>query len=84
MDVTDIFADPDPAERSTLNRLSYHDRRPTWLGHWVSQFLCWWGRVGLPPRSGFALEVRDRVSGCVRADAVVVPRRQPIRLRPPV
>ena len=65
--------EPDPAERSAFNRLFYHDRRPSWLGHWVSQFFCWWARIGLPPRSWFALEVRDRVSGRPRADAVVVP-----------
>jgi hypothetical protein len=34
---------------------------------------CWWARIGLPPRSWFSLEVRDRVSGRMRADAVVVP-----------
>ena len=56
-----------------MNRLFYRNRRPTWLGHWVSQFFCWWARVGLPPRSWVALEVRDRVSGRMRADAVVVP-----------
>jgi hypothetical protein len=67
------FTDPDPAEREAFNRLFYRDRRPTWLGHWVSQFFCWWARLGLPPRSWFALEVRDRVSGRMRADAVVVP-----------
>jgi hypothetical protein len=39
----------------------------------VSQFFCWWARLGLPPQSWVALEVRDRVSGRVRADAVVVP-----------
>jgi hypothetical protein len=65
--------DRDPAERSAFNRLFYRDRRPTWLGHWVSQFFCWWARIGLPPRSWFALEVRDRISGRMRADAVVVP-----------
>ena len=67
------FTEPDPAERSAFNRLFYRNRRPTWLGHWVSQFFCWWARLGLPPRSWFALEVRDRVSGRVRADAIVVP-----------
>lgn len=55
------------------NRLFYRDRRPTWFGHWVSQFFCWWARVGLPPRSWVSLNVRDRVSGRMRADAVVVP-----------
>jgi hypothetical protein len=73
MDLTESFTDPDPAERSALNRLFYRDRRRTWLGQWVSHFFCWWARVGLPPRSWFALEVRDRVSGRMRADAVVVP-----------
>jgi hypothetical protein len=67
------FTEPDPAERSALNRLFYRNRRPTRLGHWVSQFFCWWARVGLPPHSWVALEVRDRVSGRMRADAVVVP-----------
>jgi hypothetical protein len=67
------FADRDPAERSAFNRLFYRNRRPTWFGHWVSQFFCWWARAGLPPESWFALEVRDRASGRVRADAVVVP-----------
>ncbi len=38
----------------------------------VSQFFCWWARVGLPPESWVALEVRDRESGRIRADAVVV------------
>jgi hypothetical protein len=66
------FTEPDPAERSAFNRLFYR-RRPTWLGHWVSQFFCWWARVGLPPRSWVALEVRDRGSGRMRADAVVIP-----------
>jgi hypothetical protein len=69
----DTFTNRDPAERRVFNRLFYRNRRPTWLGHWVSQFFCWWARVGLPPRSWFALEVRDRVSGRMRADAVVVP-----------
>jgi hypothetical protein len=67
------FTDPDPAERSALNRLFYRDRRPTWFGHCVSQFFCWWARVGLPPKNWVALQVRDRVSGHMRADAVVLP-----------
>ncbi len=67
------FTEPDPAERSWWNPLFYRDRRPTWLGHWVGQFFCWWCRLGLPPRSWFALRVRDRRSGRMRADAVVVP-----------
>jgi D-alanyl-D-alanine carboxypeptidase len=70
---TDDFPGPDPAERSAFNRLFYRNRRPTWLGHWVSQFFCWWARVGLPPRSWVALHVRDRVSGRLRQDAVVIP-----------
>ena len=69
----DTFAGPDPAERNAFNRLFYRNRRPTWLGHWVSQFFCWWVRVGLPPKPWFGLEVRDRVSGRMRTDAVVVP-----------
>ena len=67
------FAGPDPAERSAFNRLFYRNRRPTWVGHWVSQFFCWWARVGLPPRSWVALRVRDRLSGRMRQDAVVIP-----------
>jgi hypothetical protein len=55
-----------------FNRLFYRNRRPTRFGHWVSQFFCWWARIGLPPRSWVALEVRDRVSGRMRADAVVI------------
>jgi hypothetical protein len=69
----DTFSEPDPAERRAFNRLSYRNRRPTWFGHWVSQFLCWWARLGMPPRSWVALEVRDRVSGRMRQDAVVIP-----------
>ena len=67
------FTDRDPAEKGAFNRLFYRNRRPTWLGHSVSQFFCWWARVGLPPRNWVALQVRDRVSGRVRADAVVIP-----------
>jgi hypothetical protein len=67
------FTEPDPAERSALNRVFYRNRRPTWVGHWVSQFFCWWARIGLPPRSWFSLGVRDRVSRRMRTDAVVVP-----------
>ena len=69
------FTEPDPAERSAFNRPFYRNRRPTWFGHWVSQFFCWWARIGLPPRFWVALEVRDRVSGRMRADAAVI--RQP-------
>ena len=65
--------DHDPAENSAFNRLFYRNRRPTWLGHSVSQFFCWWARAGLPPRNWVALQVRDRVSGRMRSDAVVVP-----------
>jgi hypothetical protein len=68
----DPFTEPDPAERSAVNRLFYRNRRPTWLGHWVSQFFCWWARFGLPPRSWVALQVRDRTSGRMRQDAVVI------------
>jgi hypothetical protein len=67
------FATADPADRSAFNRLFYRNRKPTWLGHWVSQFFCWWARAGLPPRSWVALHVRDRVSGRMRQDAVVIP-----------
>jgi hypothetical protein len=45
------FTEPDPAERSAFNWLFYRNRRPTRFGHWVSQFFCWWARIGLPPRS---------------------------------
>jgi hypothetical protein len=69
----DGFTGPDPAERRAFNRLFYRNRRPTWLGHWVSQFFCWWARIGLPPRSWVALGVRDRHSGRMRTDAVVLP-----------
>ena len=69
----DGFAGPDPAERNAFNRLFYRNRRPTWVGHWVSQFFCWWARLGLPPQSWVALRVRDRVSGRMRQDAVVIP-----------
>ena len=37
----DTFTAPDPAERRAFNRLFYRNRRPTWFGHWVSQFFCW-------------------------------------------
>jgi hypothetical protein len=73
MNAMHTFTERDPAERSWFNRLFYRDRRPTWLGHVVSQFFCWWARAGLPPRSWVALQVRDRASGRLRADAVVVP-----------
>jgi hypothetical protein len=72
MDPTNPFSTPDPAERNAFNRLFYRSRRPTWLGHWVSQFFSWWARVGLPPRSWVALRVRDSKSGHLRADAVVI------------
>jgi hypothetical protein len=63
---------PDPAERNALNRLFYRSRRPTWLGHWVSQLFCWGARLGVTPRTWVSLEVRDRTSGRMRADAVVL------------
>jgi hypothetical protein len=69
----DTFTEPDPAERRAFNRLFYRNRRPTWFGHWISQFFCWWARLGLPPQSWVALRVRDRVSGRMRQDAVVIP-----------
>ena len=43
----DGFAGPDPAERSAFNRLFYRNRRPTSVGQWVSQFFCWWARLGV-------------------------------------
>ena len=67
------FLEPDPADRSAINRLFYRNRRPTWLGHWVSQVFCVGARLGLTPRSWVSLEIRDRTSGRMRADAVVVP-----------
>ena len=67
------FTEGDPADRSASSRLFYRNRRPTWFGHCVSQFFCWWARCGLPPRNWMALGVRDRVSGRMRRDAVVVP-----------
>jgi hypothetical protein len=71
--VMNTFTEGDPAERSAFNRLFYRNRRPTWRGHWVSQVFCWLAYVGLSPRSWVALQVRDRVSGRMRADAVVIP-----------
>ncbi len=71
--VPSSFSAPDPAERDAFNRLFYRNRRPTWLGHWVSQFFCWLAYLGLSPRNWVALQVRDRVSGRMRADAVVIP-----------
>jgi hypothetical protein len=73
MRLMDAFTEPDPAERSVFNRLFYRNRRPTSVGHWVSRFFCWWARVGPPPRAWVVLEVRDRVSGRICADAVVLP-----------
>jgi hypothetical protein len=72
-EISVMFAEPDPADRSALNRLFYRNRRPTWLGHWVSQLFCFWARLGVTPRSWVSLEVRDRVSGGIRSDAVVSP-----------
>ena len=71
-EAADTFTEPDPAERRALNRLFYRNRRPTRLGHWVSQMFCWGARAGLTPESWVSLEVRDRRSGRMRADAVVV------------
>jgi hypothetical protein len=65
-EAVDGFTERDPAERSALNRLFYRNRRPTWLGHWVSQFFCWWARAGLPPRPWVALHVRCLLLGAVR------------------
>lgn len=42
----DGFTGRDPAERSAFNRIFYRNRRPTWLGHWVSQCFCWLARIG--------------------------------------
>jgi hypothetical protein len=70
--LSSAFAEPDPADRNALNRLFYRDRRPTWLGHWVSQLFCIGARLGFTPQSWVSLEVRDRASGRMRADAVVI------------
>ena len=56
----ETFTEHDPAERRALNRLFYRNRRPTWLGHWVSQFFCWWARVGLTP-AGLVVDVAQIV-----------------------
>ena len=58
----DGFAGPDPAERSALNRLFYPNRRPTWVGHWVSQFFCWWPRLGLDPSVETSSPLRPHLS----------------------
>jgi hypothetical protein len=70
--ISEPFLEPDPAERSAFNRLFYRDRHPTRLGHWVSQVFCLGARLGLTPRSWVSLQVRDRRSGTMRADALVV------------
>ncbi|PYS13661.1 MAG: nitroreductase family deazaflavin-dependent oxidoreductase [Acidobacteria bacterium] len=62
----------DPAERSVLMRLFYHNWRPTRLGRWINRFSCWWSGLGLPPRFQAALEVRGRTSGRRRSIPVVV------------
>ena len=67
-----MFTQPDPAERSAVMRLFYRDRRPTWFGHFTSQFWCWWARIGLPPNFIVALEVPYRLTGKRRQDAVVI------------
>jgi hypothetical protein len=63
---------PDPAERSALMRLFYRDWRPTRVGRWVNRLQGWWSGLGLPPRFMAALEVRGRVSGRRRSNAVVI------------
>jgi hypothetical protein len=68
----DGFTGPDPAERNWCMRLFYRNRRPTWFGRMNSQCFCWWVRLGGPPQIVVALEVRHRVSGQKRQDAVVV------------
>jgi hypothetical protein len=62
---------PDPAERRALMRLFYRDWRPTRDGRWVNRLQGWWSGLGLPPRFMAALEVRGRVSGRRRSNAVV-------------
>jgi len=62
----------DPAERSVLMRLFYHNWRPTRLGRWINRFSCWWSGLGLPPRFQAALELRGRTSGRRRSIPVVV------------
>lgn len=70
--ITESPSNPDPADRSRFSRLFYRNRRPTWLGHCVSQLFCWAARRGVTPRSWVSLEVRDRATGRMRADAVVL------------
>lgn len=65
------FDGPDPAERGVL-RFFYRNRRPTWLGRWTSRICCRLARIGFLPPLVVGLEVRDRVSGRMRSDAVVV------------
>ena len=62
----------DPAERNAIMRLFYRDWRPTRLGRWVNRLQTWWSGLGLPPRFMAVLEVRGRVSGRRRANAVVI------------
>jgi deazaflavin-dependent oxidoreductase (nitroreductase family) len=62
----------DPAERSALMRLFYHDWRPTRLGRWVNRLTGWWSAIGLPPSLMAALEVRGRASGRMRSNPVVI------------
>jgi hypothetical protein len=62
----------DPAEHNVLMRLFYRDWRPTSLGRWINLLNCWWSGFGLPPRFQAALEVRGRVSGRIRCNAVVI------------
>ncbi len=62
----------DPAERSALMRLFYHNWRPTRLGRWINRLWCWWSGLGLPPKFQAALEVRGRTSGRRRSNPVVV------------
>jgi deazaflavin-dependent oxidoreductase (nitroreductase family) len=64
----------DPAERGTVTRLFYRDRRPTRLGRWVNRVEGWWAGLGLPPHVMASLEVRGRRSGRRRANPVVITR----------
>ena len=64
----------DPAERSPIMRLFYHDWQPTRLGRWSNRLMAWWSGLGLPPHIQAALEVRGRTSGRVRTVPVVIAR----------
>jgi F420H(2)-dependent quinone reductase len=66
----------DPAERSGYLRLFYRDWRPTRLGKIVSGAWAWVSGLGLTPRILLALQVKDRSSGRLRTNVLVVVRHQ--------